>query len=407
MGKFLLGLFLLTVGSSWSQTFTLPATKQPVYEILEWKGMGALVLSRDPSFNQQQIAISSVQGNAITEWESFINPINKELFFIAEEGGKYAYFLEYIEPKLGKISFHQVTQAGTVKTKSVELKDAIKKLGDYPIDELEVVDILCTDKALTYLFRHENKSLKKVSTIAVSMTHHNFLCYGILVAENVAGSSKVEDQVSWYLAGENAENVIYAARTHAGKDSGWKIKEFGPKGNLISEFSISGSTLPFVEHNRVGFGRRGSALLNKIEPKEKGTLVYANGSYYVTGVEVNGTSAQLVTYIWKDSKWTKTCSSPIAGYSAKKEFSAGYFQMKEGIGWYVMHTTAEGHLHGFSTETGIVNTGISKTTSNPSRMLTKEFPGDIVVSLPDKWLVYSMKKKLGTNEPLTFEYIGK
>lgn len=406
MKKFLFILLGFNVGMSTAQTFSIDPAKQPYYDIYEWKGMGAILLSKDPTGVQGQIALSSVQQDGIITWNSFLNPIDKEVFFISEEGGKYAYFLEQLQPENGKVFFHQLTQAGTIKTNKTDMSMAVKKLGDYQPSDLEVIDIVCTEKALVYLFRHNNKSEKKISTIAVTMTHHNYVCYANLVAENVAASSKVEDLVSWYIAGESGENIIYAARTHVGKESGWKVKEVGPKGNTISEFSISGSGVNFIAHNRVGFGRRGSALLNKVEPQEMGTLLFANGSYYVGGIELDGTSAKLTTYKWNAEKFEKICSSPVSNYNAKKELSIGYFQLKEGIGWYVKNVTADGHMHQFNNPVGFVSSAVSQTITNPSRLLTDQFPAKFVCSFDTKWLVFD-PKQLPVKGAVTFEYIAK
>ena len=405
MKKFLFLLFALKLGFSNAQTFSIPAEKQPFYDIYEWKGVGAILLSRDPSLNQQQITLTSVTTNAKPDWTDFVNPLGKNLYYISEEGGKYCYFLEQLQPENGKVFLHQLTRSGSVKSLKVDMAETIKRLKFDPND-LEVVDIVCTERALVYLFRHNNKSENKITTVAVSVTHHNLTPYAFVVTEHASNSSKVADLVSWYVAGENGENIIFAARTNVGKSSGWGIKEFGPKGNLISGFDIPATGLNFIEHSRVGFGRRGNALMNKVEPKEKGTLLFVKGTYYVGGIELSGTTAVLNTYAWKQDKFEKVSSSGVAGYNPKKDLAVGYFPMSEGIGWYVKNTTTDGHMHLFGNPNGFVSGSISQTMTNPSRLLTDQFPANFVASFPDQWLVFSMKQLPATGA-VTFEYIKK
>jgi hypothetical protein len=406
MKKFLVALFALNIGISTAQTFTIPAEKQPYYDIYEWKGIGAVLLSRDPTLNQQQIKLTGIKEGSNSDWSSSINPIGKELFFISEDGGKYCYFLEQLQPENGKVFLHQLTSSGIVKVNKLDMTMAVKKLGDYLPSDLEVIDIVCTQRALVYLFRHENKAEKKVSTIAVTVTHSNLLSYATLVAEHVGSSSKVEDLVSWYIAGEKGDNIIFAARTNVGKTSGWGVKEFDPKGKLVNGFEISGSDVNFIEHTRVGFGRRGSALMNKVSPKEKGTLLFANGNYYVGGVEVSGNTASLNTYVWKENKFEKAGTSTIGSYNVKKELSVGFFPLSEGIGWYVKNTLQEGHTHLFNNPVGFVSGTVSQTMTNPSRLLTDQFPTNFVASFPTQWLVFSTKQ-LPAAGSVTFEYIKK
>jgi hypothetical protein len=402
----IVALFSLITGFLNAQKFEIPAEGHPFYEVLEWKGQGAIILNRDLTYNQRQVHMTLVAADGRSTWNQDFNPSGKEYFYISEDGGRYAYFLEHLELKSGKITFHQLNIGGNTKTNTVPFTSALKKLGNFEPDDLRLLDIVTSEKALIYTFTHTDNAAKKKSTIAITMTHNNFLVYATLVAQNVTGSSKVEDQVSWYMAGETGDSFVYAARTSAAKNSGWLVKQFTPKGDLQKEFTLQGNGTNFVEHERVGFGARGSALLNRVEPKEKGTLLVNNGIFYVGGIEVAGTTATLVTYEWKDNTWNKIATSPVKGYNAKKSFQAGYFPMKEGIGWFVKHTATEGHFHSFTSPEGIVSGVTNQQMNNPSRLLTAEFPGKFVALLPGKWLIFDTAV-LPVKESVTFEYVVK
>lgn len=404
MKKSLIILFALVSISIYAQNFEIPPLKQPYYDIIEWKGIGALALSRDLTLTQKQVDLTMVSGDGKSAWQQVYNPMAKETYFISEDGGKYAYFLENLELKDNKVFVHQLSAAGNIKVMNLNFQSPLKQLGGFSPSDLYLTDIITTEKALLWMFKHRDK--EKLTTIAVSMTHHNFNMYAFVVSENVISSSKIEDQISWYVAGEKGENILFAARLHAGKEAGWKVKEYNPKGVMVSEQVLEQRGTNFIAHARVGFGRRGSALLKRSEPNEKGTLVFANGAYYVGGIEVSGTTANLISYKLNGKEWNKTCTSAYSAYNPKKDLEVGCFRMDEGIGWYVNSGKSEGHFHGFNSAIGIVSGTIDQATSNPSRLLTQEFPSKFVVELNTKWLVFDTKQ-FPTKNSLTFEYKQK
>ncbi len=403
MKKSLSILFVLFSISISAQNFEIPALKQPFYDIIEWKGIGSIVLSRDLTLTQKQVDMTMVSGDSKSAWQQVYNPMAKETYFISEDGGKYAYFLENLELNDGKVFIHQLSAAGNIKVMNLNFLTQIKRLGFSPSD-LYLTDIITTEKALLWTFRHRDK--EKLTTVAVSMTHHNFNLYAFVVSENVVSSSKIEDQISWYVAGEKGENILFAARLHAGKEAGWKVKEYNPRGVMVSEQVLEQKGTNFVAHARVGFGRRGSALLKRSEPNEKGTLIFVKGSYYVGGIEMNGTTANLVSYRMEEKVWKKACESVCANFNAKKDLEVGCFGMNEGIGWYVNSAKPEGHFHSFTSGAGIVSGTINQATSNPSRLLTAEFPSKFVAELDTKWLIFDTKQ-LPAKGNITFEYKEK
>lgn len=408
MKKSFIFLFALVSIATHAQNFEIPALKQPYYDILEWKGIGALALSRDLTLTQKQVDLTMVSGEGKSTWQQVYNPMAKETYFISEDGGKYAYFLENLELKDNKVFIHQLSAAGNIKVMNLNFLPILKRIGSFSPSDLYLTDIITTEKALLWLFKHRDK--EKLTTIAVSMTHHNFNMYAFIVSENVISSSKIEDQISWYVAGEKGENILFAARLHAGKEAGWKVKEYNPKGVMVSERVLEQRKTNFIAHTRVGFGRRGSALLKRSEPNEKGTLVFANGEYFVGGVEMNGTTANLITYKMDNKEngkeWIKVCESACTNYNPKKDLEVGCFRMDEGIGWYVNSAKSEGHFHSFTSGAGIVSGSIDQATSNPSRLLTAEFPSKFVVELDTKWLVFDTKQ-FPTKGSLNFEYKQK
>ena len=226
MKKLLVALFLFSLNFTFGQTFEIPSTKQPYFRIIEWKGVGSILMSRDPSFTQSQVGLQLLGMDGKPMWQQGINPMVKEPYFISEDGGKYAYFLENLEPKDGKLFLHQLTPTGNVRTQNLNFLAAIKRLGDFQVNDLETVDIVTTEKALVWLFRYTDKSAEKLYTIAVSMTHHNFTLFAYLVAENVVSKSKVENQIAGILPEKREKTSFLRHASMREKNPDGKFRNF-------------------------------------------------------------------------------------------------------------------------------------------------------------------------------------
>jgi hypothetical protein len=397
--SFVMAINALTL---FAQKIEVPAETKPYYQVLEWKGSGLIALSRDPGLVQRQIRLTMVDDSGKTKFTQNLNPLQDKLHFLAEDGSKYCYFLEDLEPREGKVFLHQLNLSGNIKVEKVDLIGAVKKIGKFVSDDLKIMDIVCTDKALVWMIRVENNELKKTQTIAVSMTHHNFLTFPFVVSEHPIGSNKTEDQISFYVAGEKGENIVFAARSFVSKSSGWFIKEFSPKGVLSNELSLDNLSLKFEQHQRIGFGRRGMSLLDLKEPNESGTLVVVNGEFFVGGIESTGSSAVFSTYKWEEKQWKSVQKTNLAQFSMKKNNEVGFMIMKEGLVWYVKNTLIEGHFHGIDKTSKAVVKNIDKSSYNPSRILTEEFVGKMVTPLNGKWLCFDPSQLPGVKS-LQFE----
>src|SRR5574343_306608 len=102
-------LFSLILGiSSFAQQFEMPAEQYPFYSILEWKGMGAMLMSKDPLGNSKKINLT-LAGNATTSiWQQGFNPDDQDFYYIASENARYVYFMDNLQLKEGKTIFHQL-----------------------------------------------------------------------------------------------------------------------------------------------------------------------------------------------------------------------------------------------------------------------------------------------------------
>ena len=119
--------------STFAQQFEIPAEKYPFYSILEWKGRGSILLNREPTGITKKVNLTLVGNQSTSIWQESFNPRGKDFYFISSENTRYTYFLENLNPELGKIFMHQLNSAGNMKSTSVSLTAAIKELGAYEL----------------------------------------------------------------------------------------------------------------------------------------------------------------------------------------------------------------------------------------------------------------------------------
>jgi hypothetical protein len=147
--------------STFGQQFEIPAEEYPFYTIIEWKGIGSMLLNRDPSGNSKKVNLTLVSDKTTRIWQQSFNPNGKDFYYISSENARYVYFLDNLNPENGKISLHQLNSAGNIKSSTILLGPAIKKLGAYDFTKLELMDIVTTDKALVHIFRYHDEKEKK------------------------------------------------------------------------------------------------------------------------------------------------------------------------------------------------------------------------------------------------------
>lgn len=244
----------LFIGISLSaQQIEIPSEQYPFYSVIEWKGMGAMLLNRDPSLNTKKVNLTLVGNNPTSIWMQSFNPNGKDFYYISSENARYVYFLDNLKPDMGKIYLHQLNSAGNVKSTSVILSSAIKKLGTYDLSEMELIDVVTTDKALVHIFRYHDVKEKKYIEMATFVTHHNLLVYASIIGEVSEISLKEGNYGYWKYIGFADEQILFAARDYQSRNSGWSVKKFTPKAVMSEAVFIHGSTDNFDKVQNTGF----------------------------------------------------------------------------------------------------------------------------------------------------------
>lgn len=336
MNKLISTFFSLIIGfSTFSQQFEIPAEKYPFYSILEWKGMGAILLNRDPSGNSKKVNLTLVSDKTTSIWQESINPNGKDFHFISSENTRYVYILDNLEPELGRVSLHQLNSAGNIKSTSVSLTAAIKKLGAYDINELQLIDVVTTDKALVHIFRYYDSKEKRYTEIATFITHHNLLVYASIIGEIPADNIKDKNYGMWKYIGFTDDQIYFAARDYQNSKKGWSVKNFTSKGTLTDTRFIHGPKDDYDFIEEVGIGTNGKTILNKNSESENAVLSFINNTLYMSGLQTDGDSKVVKLKELKEGEWVDLSSQRFKYEASKKAVQFGTMPLNEGFGFKI------------------------------------------------------------------------
>lgn len=392
------------VFSSFSQQFEMLGEQYPFYSVLEWKGMGAILLNHDPSGNTKKENLTLVGSKTTSIWQQSFNPNSKDFHFISSENARYVYFLDNLLPFEGKIALHQLNSAGNIKSTSVSLSPAIKKLGAFDLTEMELVDIITTDKALVHIFRHHDTKEKKFTEIATFVTHHNLLVYATILGEISEISLKEGIYGQWKYVGFTDDQIYFAAKDNQNKNKGWSVKNFTSKGALTAGTFITAPKDNFDLIQHVGVGANGKTILHNSSETESGTLIHHASKFYLTGVQTEGTAKTAKLKLLKEGEWVDLNSSKFTMEPSKKPLQFGNYPLYEGIGCKV--GTYMIFLPYDPAKKAIQNNFTDKLNTNPSRFIIEEKKELFAVSLIEGNLFFD-SSQLNKSGNVKFEFIKK
>lgn len=396
-------LLLLSSGVN-SQTFQLEGQKYPYNDIIEWKGMGALLMSRDPSAVSNQVNLTLVGNQQTSIWDQKFNPKGEEFYYISSENARYVYFLDNLELLPGgKISMTQLNSAGNIKVKSVAVGAAVKKIGVADYNNLELINIVVTDKALVHHFRYYDKKSKSTKDIATFITHHNFLIYAVELGAVSDVARKDENIGQWDYIGFTEDKIYFAARDVQAKNSGWLIKEYSSKAKEGTNFFVNAPAELLAVEN-IGFGTTGKYYLEDKTTIDKGLLSYINGSFYLVGGQQKGNGAELTLYELTEDKWEVLNTMQLSYFIPKKALKLGVYPLNEGIGYHLDHNGYnKASVITFSPKIEAAhNSFTDRTIYNPSSVFNRKEKGEFSVTLYDIVLTFDTDQ-LGKEGTVTFE----
>ena len=391
-----------------SQVFEIPPAAHPYSDVIEWKGMGAILINMDPSGNSKQVNLTLVNADLKSVWDQKFNPKNEKYYYISSENARYVYFLDNLNLESGKVYFNQLNSAGNIKSTSVSISSAVKSIGVSDYNDLELVNCVVTDKALVHHFRYNDKKNKAVVDIATFITHHNFLCYSVVLG-SVPDDALKEDHIgSWEYVGFTEDQISFAARDYQNRNSGWSVKEFTSKGKELKGYFLNGPK-DLIPIENIGFGTTGKYYLSERYSIERGLLTFINSQYYLVGGQRKSvTGAEITLFKLEDSNWKEINNMNLNYFIEKKSLSLGIYPMNEGVGYHLNHNGYNKvSLISFTPQKESAHNDFTeRTIFNPSSVFERKEKEEFNVILPTGLLIFdtSQLNKEGT---VKFEFKGK
>ena len=392
MNRYIVLLALSVSFGGFTQEIEIEAATYPYNDIIEWKGMGALLMSRDPGGVSKQVNLTLVGNQETSIWDQKFTPKDKEFFYISSENARYVYFMDNLQLINGKSYFNQLNSAGNVKSTSADIGAAVKKLGSYNYDDLNLINIVVTDKAVVYHYRYDYKENKSVKEFAVFMTHHNFLCYAVELGEIPNESLKDERIGRWEYIGFTDDQIFFAARDFKNKSKGWSIQEYSSKGKIMNNYFINAPSEDLLPIENIGFGTTGKYYLKNNWSIERGLLTQISGKFYLMGGQSkSGTSAQLTLYELAGGEWKEVNKMVLNYFIEKKNLKLGIYPMNEGIGYHLDHNGYNKvSLISFTPKKETAHNDFTeRTIYNPSSVFEQKEKEEFNVILPSVLLTFN------------------
>lgn len=400
-------LMAIYASCTFAQTFEIPSKKGSFYDIIEWKGMGALLMSKDENGATKQVNLTLVGEQETSIWDQKFIPKGDEFYYLSSENARYVYFLDNLELNNGKVYFSQLNSAGNVKTTSADYGSAIKKLGSYDYNKLELINVVVTDKALVHHFRFQDKGEKSIREFVVFMTHHNFLTYSVELAAVPESNLKDARYGQWNYIGFTEDEIYFAARDFVSSKSGWSVNSFSSKGKpLQSTFLNAPDNLLAIEN--IGFGTTGRYYLKRKPTRESGLLSQINGHFYLLGAQTGGSGAELILFDLVENKWVEMNRLNLNYFIENKPLELGIYPMNEGIGYHLDHNgyNKVSILSFDGKDESAHNDFSERMIANPSSVLHPKKKEEFTVTLPSK-VLYFNTEQLNKESTVTFELKGK
>lgn len=406
--KLFVQLFVLSfISNAFGQVFEIDAAKHPYSDIIEWKNKGALLVSTDPTGVSKQVSLTLVNEEKTSVWDQKFNPKRDNWYYISSENARYVYFLDNLELENGKLILNQLNSAGNIKPTTVMVGNAIKKLHKIDPNNLQLTDVVVTDKALVHTFKYIDKDTKQLLEFATFTSHHNFLCYATLLGSRPLSTLKDNEIGNWNYIGFSGEDIYFANQNKLNSRSGWQIKGYNYKAKALLDYFVEApkNLIPIED---IGFGSTGKHYLKPTKSIEKGLLSFIHGKIYLVGGFRDGAGAQLSLFELINNEWIEINKMELNYFLEKKNLQLGIYQLNEGIAYHLNHNgyNKASILYFDKNKEAAHNDFTKKTIFNPSSVFEITKKEEFRVILQNGSLVFNVNQ-LNTAGSVKFEFKQK
>jgi len=397
----------LTVSAFYSiaQKFTIEKAATPYSNIIEWKGMGGILMNKIVNSNQIYLTLIGEKDKSI--WNQQIAPPNEKYFFISSENARYVYFLRNLNPEAGKIYFDQLNSAGNVKYTNVNMQTVIRNLG-YDILNLELKNVVVTDKALVHHFRYHDKKEKVFVDIATFITHHNMLVYAVELGKSKEDDVKSGKTNTFQYVGFTGDEICFADYSSAANSKAWNAIVFNSKGQEQRRLVLKNKASNHQSFGTVGFGTTGSYYIGAEKDVQNGLVTFHNGNFYFSILNNLTGKNTLELYQLDQENWKLINSHVIHSTLSKKQINIGIYPLNEALSYRISggdngEQTVALPLDG---STSITHSFNDSFIFNPSRSIISDKKEFFAVTLHSGNLFFD-KNQLKKEGNVEFEFIKK
>ncbi|MDX1650997.1 MAG: hypothetical protein R3277_00785 [Brumimicrobium sp.] len=295
-------LTILFLSSSHAQ-LELEAGNYPFHQIVEWKGVGTLLMNSDPDLKGKDFGLTLLDTSGLVAWNKLIYPAYSRPSLILSENSNYIYFLDFLKVRNNRISYIQLNRSGSYVSNDVDVLKVVRAYGYTNPDDVVLQEVFNTPKALVMHLTLEVKEKKIVENFFVTITHHNNRIYHVKGPEtnpdmiskgkeglfNYAGGSEEDIYFSRIIAQDNRFRAYFypiSPKAVPREEYGFMLlPDFSPIPSEIMNYDLSGS---YYQAKNDG----------KTE-KRLGVGIYKNAEFYYVA---NDEKDRCVKVYGKDSK---------------------------------------------------------------------------------------------------------
>ncbi len=202
----------------------------PFNQVIEWPRKGTLLLGNDPSGRTQEINFSLLNHSGEVQWNRSVYPKNEPTHIIISGISDYVYFVDDLAPVNKYIRYNQVNESGSIVPAKFDLLKVIREYGYRTPDDLELKEIINTQKSIVFYFQLPIKDKGIIENFFVSITHHNnnvYHCQGPTTDMDLNKSGEEGD----YIFAGSTDDAICFSRYEFKKGTQYaSYFSFSPKG---------------------------------------------------------------------------------------------------------------------------------------------------------------------------------
>lgn len=290
--RLLIFLFVLSLFSSSFSQMNVSSESYPFHDIIEWQGIGSLLLAKDPDVRQKDYNVTLLNALGQVQWKEKFYPKTENPSLVLGHKSNYIYFIDNFVPESHKIFYHQINMSGSVKSTNLELLTHAKKMGYSSSTDLTLVDVVNTSGALVFQFVAQNKGEKSYENVFIFLTHHNHRTYAVKTLSSKMEGLKDNSEAMLKYAGSDDDKIYFSRTIDRASKSTLEFIPFSAKGEegFTQVFTLDKKQTLSMELNPLHFSGDFYISSDLADYKAKAYGYYLEGQFYALTFDTENNS---------------------------------------------------------------------------------------------------------------------